>query len=101
MTQCHPAGVGLHYLEEALAFVSALVHALLACYANERAQVAVLVCGPYLGKKPFLCPWSCFCTAQCVFGTEVPQVNDCYIVLWCINDTRLSWLVGTSGGLNN
>lgn len=32
---------------------------------------------------------------------EVPQVNECYFVLRCINDTRLSRLVGTSGGLNN
>ena len=33
---------------------------------------------------------------------EVPEVNGCYNVSWCINDTLLySQLVGTSGGLNN
>lgn len=32
---------------------------------------------------------------------QVPELNECFIALWCINDTHSSWLVETSGGLNN
>lgn len=64
--------------------------------------MALLVCGPYLlARKPSSVLGAVFAQRTVSVWYEVPQVNKCHIVLWCVNDTRLSWLVATSGGLNN
>lgn len=55
---------------------------------------------PVLARKPFPVLGAVWHSTVNVWH-KAPQVNECYFVLWCINDTCLSWLVGTSGGLND
>lgn len=54
----------------------------------------------YLGRKIFFVLGAVLHSTVSVWY-QVPEVNERYIVLWCINDTRPSRLVETSGGLNN